>query len=313
MRFNHLIYTIVVGLLLTGCDSLRQEVEPKGLTQEPEKLVVACFISPQDTVLAVRVSRSSPVLGTVNSSQPDIPNATVTLSDGDRSVTLQRAFNQQIGYLYYRATPTQLPIVVGRTYTLTVRVPDGRQVSATCTVPGPVALQSMTLDSAVVNEFGRTRKEYYARLRWRDPAGQVNYYRVAGNNEYVYTSRTGGSPNRPSRDTLIRQTGNWFFDNGSTTTDVGRDGQEFVSGRGRLSVAYIWQNGQQQVSRPTGRVNGYLLNVDENYYRYHDAVERQNRVGENPFAEPVLIPSNIQNGLGCFGAFNKSTLSVELK
>ncbi len=313
MRFTQLICGLLSIPLLTGCDSLRQEVEPKGITQEPEKLVVACFISPQDTVLAARVSRSMPVLGTVSSSLPDVPNATVILSDGSRSVTLQRTINQQAGLLFYRANPAQLPIVAGRTYTLTVRVPDGRQVSASCTVPEPVAVQTMTLDSAVVNQFGQTRKEYYARLRWRDPAGQTNFYRVAGDNEYLLRNRFQTNPNVPARDTTLRMSGGWFFENGSTTTDQGRDGQEMISSRGRLAVAYSWFNGQQENSRPTGRANGYLLNVDENYFRYHDAVERQNRVGDNPFAEPVLIPSNIQGGLGCFGAHNKATISVVLK
>lgn len=304
-------------IVLTGCDSLKQEVEPKGIVREPEKLVVACFISPQDTVLAARISRSSPVLGVSSQYNPDVSNATVTLSDGNRSVTLRTTFDQNGSYgfskLYYRVPARELPIVVGKTYTLTVRVPDGRQVTATCTVPGPVALQELALDSAVLNEFGRSRKEYYARLRWRDPAGQVNFYRVAGDSEYTYTTQIRTSANAPVRDTLIRTRSSWFFNNGSTTTDLGRDGQEFVSGRGRLPIAYVWVNGQQQASRPTGQINAYLLNVDENYYRYHDAVERQNEVGGNPFAEPVPILGNIQGGLGCFGAYNRSALTVNLQ
>ena len=86
-----------------------------------------------------------------------------------------------------------------------------------------------------------------------------------------------------------------------------------ISGRGRLGISYAWINGQPLTTRPVGRLEVYLVNADENYYRYHDAVQRQNRVDGNPFAEPVPIPTNIQGGLGCFGAYTTSTMSMEMK
>jgi hypothetical protein len=62
-----------------------------------------------------------------------------------------------------------------------------------------------------------------------------------------------------------------------------------------------------------GKLNAYLLNVDEAYFRYYDAVERQNQLGDNPFAEPVPVPTNILGGLGCFAGYNRSSLTIELK
>ena len=314
MKLNVLVCILVISLL-AACNSLRQEVEPKGLIQESEKLVVACFISPQDTVLAARVSYTLPVLGTGNAFNTDVTNATVTLSDGQREVmlTLKPGIpNSGIGSSY-RANASELPIVAGKTYMLTVRVPDGREVTAACIVPESVALNQVTVDSSTTTDFGLSRKEYYARMRWHDPAaGQTNFYRVTGNNEFTYTYKTQTSPNGPIRDTTLRMWGDWYFNTGSTLTDLGRDGQEIISGRGRLAISYSWINGQQNPSFPR-QLNAHLMNVEENYYRYHDAVERQNQVGENPFAEPVPIPTNIQGGLGCFGAYNRSTLTLQLK
>ena len=241
--------------LLIGCNSLKQEVDPGGLSSEPEKIVVACFISPQDTVLAARISQSTTVLGIDNRGTPDITNAVVTLSDGTRSVSMVKTVNKLAGYTYYRATPAQLPVVVGKTYTLTVSVPNRQQVNASCTVPGSVAPGSIVVDSALTTNFGFSRIEYYARLRWRDPAGQVNYYRVAGQNEYTYSRTVGTSSNGPVRDSLIKSQGNWSFNNGSVITDLGKDGQEMVSPRGRL--VDIYQYGRPQSSR----LIAYLLNV----------------------------------------------------
>jgi len=314
MKTISYIVLLLTGFALAGCDSLKQEVSPDRLAKEPEKLVVAFFISPQDTVLAARVGRSSTVLGQNSLSFFNVLNAVVTLSDGSRSVSLTNAVLSDRGFNpYYRATPEQLPIVAGKTYTLTVSVPNGQTVTATCTVPGPVALDNVLIDSTIRTEIGLAYKEYFARLRWRDPAGQINYYRAAGQNDYFFRDFIFGSPNTPPRDTLIRQPGSWFFSNGSTITDVGQDGQEMVSGRGRLAVAFSFQNGQQTISLPQSPLTAHLLNVDVNYYRYHDEVDRQSRAGRNPFAEPVLIQTNIRGGLGCFGAYNKSTLVTELK
>lgn len=315
MKPDALLYLLCI-LLSASCNSLRQEVEPKGIVQEPEKLVVACFISPQDTVLAALVTRSSPVLGTAKPFNSDVTNATVTLSDGSQSVMLRIKAGTIYGNVYntYRADPRELPIVAGKTYTLTVRVPDGRQVTATCTVPRPVALEQVVLDSAISDDLGSRGKNYYASLRWHDPAGQTNFYRVAGSNEYPYTYRVWTSPNSSARDTVVHFRGDWYFRKGSILTDLGRDGQEIISQRGRLAPSTMTLvNGVWMSTRPSGQLNAHLLHVDENYYRYHDAVERQNQLNENPFAEPVLIPSNIQGGLGCFGAYNRSTITIQIK
>ncbi|WP_077923740.1 DUF4249 domain-containing protein [Spirosoma sp. 209] len=317
MKLSILFYSGLLSvLLLAGCDSLRQEVEPKGITREGEKLVVTCFISPQDTVLVALVTRSLPVLGTADPilTPTSVRDATVTLSDGSQTITMTSTIGRLPLIAYdYRADAREMPIIVGKTYTLTVSVPDGRQVTARCTVPGPVPIDQVVLDSSITNEFGLTTKNYHARLRWRDPAGQPNYYRVAGDNEYTYRSQYVPTPGGPVKDTLIKTRSGWTFNNGSTTTDIGRDGQEIVSQRARLAIAYSWINGQQQVSRPTGPINAYLLSVDENYYRYHDSVERQNEVGGNPFAEPVPIQTNVQGGLGCFGAYNQARASVTFR
>ncbi|WP_420149095.1 DUF4249 domain-containing protein [Spirosoma sp.] len=320
MKFNVLTYLLII-LFFVSCDSLRQEVEPKGIVQEPQKLVVACFISPQDTVLAARVTYSLPVLGTGSQNNSDVPNATVRLSDGDRFVLLQPekitdAWLYGGSYTLYRANPDEFPIIAGKSYTLIVQVPDGRQVKAICKVPGSVPLQQVIIDSAITTEFGDRRKSYYARLRWRDPSGATNFYRVAGNNEYAQRRLISTSPNGsgPFRDTVVYYRGDWFFERGTTITDAGRDGEEITSTRGRLSpFSYTLVNGIWLATPPSGQLQAYLLNVEENYYRYHDEVERQNQSRDNPFAEPVPISTNIQGGLGCFGAYNRSSLTLYIK
>lgn len=312
---NKSLYSLTVLCLfvsLVSCDSLRQEVNPDRLNREAAKLVVTCFLSPQDTVLAAKVVRSETVLGESAgyfNAGVNVSDATVTLSEGGRSVTLR--YDAKLGY--YRATISQLPIVAGRTYSIAVQTPAGERAEASCTVPELVALNEIVIDSSVSNDFGRPTKRYYARLRWRDPAGKPNFYQLAGDNAYTYMTYYQPIPNAPSRDTTLTTRQSWNFTNGSTSTDVGRDGEDLLSARGQLAMQLAWANGIQVPSKPVGKLNAYLLNVDQPYYQYQDAVERQSQVLGNPFAEPVPIPSNIQGALGCFGAYNRSALTIDLK
>ncbi len=60
-------------------------------------------------------------------------------------------------------------------------------------------------------------------------------------------------------------------------------------------------------------LNAYLLHTDRYYYEYHRSVIRSTRAQDNPFAEPVLVYSNIQDGLGVFAAFDRQTVEVRIK
>ncbi|MFQ5636990.1 MAG: DUF4249 family protein [bacterium] len=47
-----------------------------------------------------------------------------------------------------------------------------------------------------------------------------------------------------------------------------------------------------------------LLTTSESYYNFHKSVDQQNATEDNPFAEPVPIYTNIENGLGVFAGYS---------
>jgi hypothetical protein len=53
-----------------------------------------------------------------------------------------------------------------------------------------------------------------------------------------------------------------------------------------------------------------VLNMDENYYKFCKTI-RDNENSDNPFVEPALVFSNIEGGLGCFGAYNAGSLLIK--
>ncbi|MBC7892077.1 MAG: DUF4249 family protein, partial [Sphingobacteriaceae bacterium] len=156
------------ALILASCQNLREEIEPAALTGQADKLVVTSFISPQDSLLSVKVTRSQ-TLGTdpISTAAP-VTNARVVLSNGSASVTLVYSAQRQ----FYGVEAKKFPIGSGKTYTLNVQTPDGQRVSARCTVPKAVALQTLRLDSTLATDGS---KQFFARLAWQDPEGETDF------------------------------------------------------------------------------------------------------------------------------------------
>lgn len=106
------------------------------------------------------------------------------------------------------------------------------------------------------------------------------------------------------------------------TSDLNQDGQSVTSPKGIIpnylnytyfdSLSNGYYGGNVPITKRPVSVNGMLLHVDKNYYDYHRTLQQQNDIDGNPFAEPVLISTNIEGGLGCFGAYNRTTKTVIL-
>lgn len=306
-RLFSLFTSLISMALLTACDSLVKEVDPSRTPSTESQFVVNAYISPQDTVLAVLVTRSRPVFGpSANIDPQTVSNVAVTLSDGSRSVPLP--FSEKDGF--HRADARLLPIGAGQTYTLTVTAPGGERLTARTTVPQPVPLEEVKLDSTEnTNRFGPGGYSFFLQAFWRDAPGVKNYYRLAGNLFYTQRYTTG----QPPREQSVNNVTSFGFGNGGLVTDENRDGTRISSRRQQIYLPSMSVNGQPPTFPSPVSYIIYLLNVDENYYRYHESAERQDNVNDNPFAEPVLVQGNIEGGLGCFGSYNRTNFSGRLR
>ncbi|MFD2936740.1 DUF4249 domain-containing protein [Spirosoma flavum] len=292
-----LLLTLVVSsLLFIACENNREEVQPAELTAQAGQLVVNCFISPQDTMLTAKVTRSRPVLDNDPLKSVEITNALVQLTNGTQSVTL--VYNSQLQY--YRASATKMPIRANTTYTLIVHTPDGNQVTAVTNVPQAIPLKTVRLDSALVTEADKSvQKQFSVVCTWQDAGTTTNFYQVQGNIKGVQREL-------PATASAVNLGVIPFI---MTDNSLGLVNNKGVNAL--LSVsAYLWDKAGITAINKRYRstaVTVSLLHVNEAYYRYHEAVDRQLQASSNPFAEPVLIPSNIVGGLGCFGSYNRSS------
>ena len=286
------ILLIISSLAQWSCNSFVTEIDPSQLPSTDSRLVLSCYISPQDTVISAKLTETKTVIST-GGTRADITNAAMQISDGTKSVAMIYDNN----LLYYRALPSQMKIEIGKTYTMTVNTPDGRSVSSKCTVPPPITIKEIKVDSGTAvtlrNFNAKEVKEYYLKLIWQDLPGSVDYYRGFG---FV----TGTFKDR--NNTISQRTDGVDF---TGLDDKNSDGQ-------LLTLSVIYQPARNSTAVTIQKLTIGLFHADINYFNYHESLRKQ-RANNNPFAEPVLLYTNVEGGFGCFGAYNATWKDLKVK
>ena len=121
-NFIYIMRIVFLGMILNSCEQMVTNVDVPEYTP---KLVVFSYISPADTLITVRVSKSKAVFGVNNNYASDIVgDATVIISDGvtSRSIPFVENYN---GYTAesYIISQHDYAIVEGKKYTLEVSSP----------------------------------------------------------------------------------------------------------------------------------------------------------------------------------------------
>lgn len=303
MKSIHYLYIFIVCTLASSCDTLVNDVNKDILPSSDQQLVVHGYLSPQDTMIRVIVGVSFPVIGDnvigdnyIFRDNQSIPGVAVSISNDVQTVTLTLGGTPQ----HYQVSTKMFPIVAGQTYKLKASI-NGQTVTSSCTIPNAITIKEIKRDSILSkSNTNNATKDVIYKLLWQDPANVANYYKVSGYATHLIKTQ---SANNKIENRVEIYTIN-FRENsrdGDLFTDQQRDGQAFASGNGRL-VSGFWNNKNEVANSRV--IALFLISADKNYYNYHKAVASYD--GNNPFAEPSLIPSNIIGGLGCFAGYNQS-------
>ena len=296
-------HSFILGLLIliaTGCE---KDVSDEVNTVVKPKLAIFSFISPQDTVLVVKVYKTQTILGFSQVFDTiGIRDATVTLATDNKSATLgykRQGINREA---YYGVEAAALPIVPGKTYTLTVATPDGLRATGVCTIPrteGITITDLMHTEQEKQDEWSpnRTYVDHTFDFKFRDAPGSNSYYRT----DAYYKFKNNQNGGRLESFSMS-------YDNRKTfITDTHQNG--LVLDAPTATFSTFEDNFQE---RPY-TLFAHLSVTDRSYYLYHQSLDRQIDTDGNPFAEPTIIYTNIQGGFGVFCGYNqlKASLLVE--
>ncbi len=305
--------------LIASCGPLVETLPDFELDNNAPKLVVHAYLSPQDTLVKVYVTESVPVFREAEQrGKIVVTNAVVILADDTRETMLP----YDSTHLAYSVNADRIGgIRPGVTYRLTVR-DDKRSVEAETTVPSaPPAVASYKTDTAYSSFgdfYGRKDTSLTVQFTWKDPPGTGNYYRVSGKalilTDYREVDAAGKPVTRRGRVTMPLQWDN-TFGGSEFQSDANSDGQVMQSPIARISLrrpVFPTESGTE-LGRPVEvkNITINLLHTDGHYYRYHQSARDHDIAGDNPFAEPVLIYSNVSGGLGVLGSYNSFSIDIK--
>ncbi len=281
--------------LITACVLFACEKDANiDLGEFEKEVVVTSFLSPSNDTTIVQITYSRPLFGDQKEDMPFevVLAANVEISNTKgHSVTLP--FDHDL--MAYAVDSATLPVERGETYFLKVTTPNDEVISSVCTVPLEVnkSIQVIGIDSLKNGEA----YEFHFDASWADIVNTKNYYRI-----HAYVNRT-----------LVDEDGFLFYDSEriifkdeyDVFDDVLFENISFTIRDGNYYNAYFEDDNATILSK---RAIFHLLNVDEHYFKYHNSINTNINVGL--FSEPSLIYSNIEGGLGCFGAF--TTYKIEM-
>ena len=268
-----LIMICVVYTGITSCETNATIDVPESVP----KLVVSCFLSPQDTVIRVKVSRSRPIFSDNVNYDMDVADATVIISNGVKSVTLPFVSGGSTDLDYYKLPVSNVfPIKGGATYYLNVSAPELIPVEASCTIP------QWLPDTMMVDINEADIYDIRCNVKWNDKPSQKNFYRVRVQSLLVDTNT-----NTPYSIYNFQPEG------AELVNDLNNDGAQF-------NLTFV----NDYLFHPEDVYDVYLMNIDENYFLYQRSYNDYNYYAD-PFSEATPIYTNIKNGLGIFCGYQQ--------
>ncbi len=278
-----ILFLLALPLILASCE---KDADVK-LPSVPPKLAVFAFLNSLEAV-EVTVTRVSPLYGTVSGGPEYVSNAQVYISNGQDTVPL--TFDPV--YSSYRNNTTGSYIQPGKTYWVWASAAGYPLAKGFCTVPlEKIDTQEVDVEYRQFPVSGMWGGDTSATVvvKWRDIPAKDNYYRVMAELMSVYDN--GGN-----------DVSEFYFYPGNIS-DQKNDGKILSALSSETSINSFGTLSSREVIV-------YLVNGDENYYRYHRSVE--NYAGENPFGEPSQLYSNVQGGSGVICGFTSINKTIRI-
>ncbi|MFS4494036.1 DUF4249 family protein [Maribacter sp. 2308TA10-17] len=293
---KYIPFFIATLVLFISCQKV---VDADGLLDIEAKVFITSYISPQDTVLRVNVSRALPVFGTplsvrdqeANQEKFLIKDAQVTISD-------EAGNNSNLSYSEedrtYLADASTLAIRSNQSYFLKVIV-DGSEYNASCRIPEKVAEINERINFRESNFGGR---EVDINLAFQDAEEGRSFYILGG---FVATTFQIEGEEPQTFDFGL------FFESDEFLSDNLEDG-------GTLSGSAFFNVGSD-VDVMENTVTLQVAHVEEALFQNLKTASTNADADGNPFVEYAIAPNNIQEegAVGVFAGYQLTEKVVELE
>ena len=293
--FAFLVFTLIIAACTTVVDF--------DIPQNKPKVVVNALFSP-DSVWRIQISRSNSILDNrLGSFFDPVGDAVVTILDqNNQFVESITGFSDKYFRYSYKGKTKPLP---GQSYTIQVDVKDEPNIKALNKVPTLAPITSVEIDSS---RFISDREPIEMDITFKDPGGEKNYYtvKVIGDSYYI-----------PNKDTVWVTREIYVVLVDPSLNEEFKESDRFINdnlfnGKNyNLHLKLFSQPYWGPQSPVTVHARVILVSISEEYYKYFTTKNLQDYTNGDPFAQPVQVFSNVENGLGIFAGYSSSV--VELK
>jgi hypothetical protein len=304
MQIKYILSLLVAAMLFNACDegNFEQIVEIDIPPHESRLAINALFLSNTDS-LPILVSNSLGILDT--SEFEDIKNASVRLERSGASVG---AFSYDNRTGYYT---TKLSEPLGNnpaSYTLEVESSQYPMASAVQQMPtAPIIAQVQTEEQGTVDEDGYRVDEIIVDIE--DIAGEKQYYGLRAFIKYEIETTPG--------DTVEFREQIYLYSSNPLTFVANRTGLGLLISDGSFDgtryTLRTYTYSRLPFGQPGVELEVELISLTEATYQYTRSLVQYYDSVDNPFAEPVTVYSNIENGYGIFGLGSVSTRLMPLE
>jgi hypothetical protein len=325
--------------VISGCEKVvdfdEKDVKPQ--------LVVNCILDTDNTI-KVKVTKSKSAIDETVGFET-IKGATISLSDGtntfpdfifvedqDTLPYYNWSTNSEFSYIIfengYYVNPS-IKVTPNKSYSMKVNAPGFDEVTSETEVLSIVPIER--LDTFIT----QTPQQLYivytlnARVNFTDPQVEKNFYSIemekatlsltedyTGSHTYFFSSKLFVSPDDP----VFEKESPGLFATGrsnlySVFNDALIDGKNYSISFGIESIYSNTGFTGFPESNNWGDARNYQINVykidfrtiSESYYKYIKTKTLQENAESDPFSDPALIYTNIENGMGIFGSSSVSS------
>ena len=255
------------------------------IEESDKKIVVNSVVSDGEDI-TVNLTKSKSIID--DSDIEYIDNAVIILTENGNVIS-SHTYNGNGNYVFNKNAE------IGKTYKLKITVENLKEVSAETNVLAPNNFE--ITDTFTTNYDG---EDYLAMIIKIENTADNSYFFIEG------ISENGNNIYLDSYDIKSEKNiwGDYLLFNNEIPGAGNIDFQFYIS-------KYIYDYGDGGQSY--GHIYLILHRVSEAFYKYYLSSNIQEQVGGSPFAEPVQIYNNIENGFGVFGSESYSLDSIEIK
>ena len=271
----------------------------------PSKLVLNCYFNP-DSTWKFQVSKSLSVLDNANLKLID--NATLLLFEED--IFLDSILNpDEDGFYRFAMLPKP-----GKNYIIEVTSPDYQEkLSASDGLPVPVPITKTKVSIIDSSFYGDIYYSYgylsgNFEISLNDPGENINYYQFK---VYSYDSVFNYIEEIPEFEHLVKRSLLVSSDDPVLSSHNNYNNQLLFEDRmfnGKEISLRI--NFEDFNPRRGKKYYLELLSLSRAGYLYRKTIDEYEMARNDPFAEPVMIYSNIQNGFGIFSGYSSHIDSI---